>query len=108
MVLYLRNKEGKTIVDIDVYNKKDNNGEYYVELSSVVIIDKYSELLLSLSKNIQKECIQDFQFLNELRGWLWEYYPMQVEVVILKDVIQEIRKFLRDIGNKYGLYIVED
>ena len=46
MVLYLRNKENKTILDLEVWVKTENDYSF-VELRSVVDIKHYSELLLN-------------------------------------------------------------
>jgi hypothetical protein len=61
MVLYLRNEKNETLVDIEIYEKED-----YVELSSIIIIEPYSKLLLT-QKN-KEQIIRDFEFLSELRG----------------------------------------
>ena len=76
MVLFLRNKKNETILDCDVYQKEDvETDRQYIELSSTVCIEPYSLLLLSLPTLAERvECMKDFGYLQELRGWLWEVY----------------------------------
>ena len=77
MVLFIRNKKNRSIVDLDVYTK-----EGYIEITSCVLIDTYSEFLLE-NLDRKEEIISDFNEISELRGWLWEKYFRGVKILIL-------------------------
>lgn len=108
MTLFLRNKNNRSIVDLELYVKKEN-GKQFVELHSGVIIDKYSEFLL---ENLDKkeEIIEDFTEISELRGWLWESFFMDDENDGSKyqEVLSLVRARLKETAKKYNLYYVED
>lgn len=108
MILYLRNKKNKTIVDIEIYVKKEDNREF-VELRSVVVIDTYSTLLLE-NVSIADEIIDDFSDLSKLRRWLLETYFIgeQNDPKKIDDVIKTVKGFLKQIGDKYMLSLVTD
>lgn len=101
MVFYLRNEKRENLVDIEV-NQKDE----IVDIHSIVLIAPYSNLLLN-SEN-KEQVIADFEFLSELRGWLWENYVEQVDKAVLSDVVSIIRQTLRDYAQTYDLFVVED
>jgi hypothetical protein len=67
MVHFLRNKKNNTIIECEVYTH---------DLSSVVSILEYSELLLSLPNEKQLEFVNDINELAEIRGWWWEKEEM--------------------------------
>lgn len=109
MTLFLRNRDGKTLVDIELYTKTD--GSYsYVEVSSSINIENYSLLLLDTIKNHQYEIIGLFDELSELRGWLWEVYFCSTKNTKAEyaNVLAELRKYLRKIAHDYDLQYVED
>lgn len=105
MTLFLRDKNNNTLLDMEVYVKDD-----CVEISSSVIIDNYSRLLLSAKKEKQEEIIGYFDFLSEFRGWLWENYFMGRRNTSdeYDTVLNGVRKILDEIGSKTGLHRVED
>jgi len=104
MVLFIRNKDNDTILDLEVYASKG-----YVELKSVIDVENYSIFLLE-NLNKSKEIIEDFQELSELRGWLWEVYFMAERNTSDKynDVLEILRVRIKEIAKKYDLYYVED
>lgn len=106
MTLFLRDEKNRTLVDIELY-KKDG----CVEISSSVDIENYSRLLLSSCCEIKQQyMITHFDFLSELRGWLWErYFSSKKNTVEEYDnVVEEVRKILDEIGSKIGLHRIED
>jgi hypothetical protein len=113
MILFLRNKNNRTILDLDCYVKTEYNGEptpmKFVEVSVSVAIDTYSHFLLD---NLQRkdEIIEDFDNISELRGWLWERYFMGGDNDPEKydDVIKELRTMIKGYAEKYNLHYVED
>lgn len=113
MTYYLRTKENKTILDVELWVKDNKNGDEpytYVELSSVVDIGNYSILLLEYSGETQIEFINDFDQLSELRGWMWESFFMikkntEKEIDNVKIALMNI---LKPIAEKYDLMVVQD
>lgn len=105
MILFLRNKNNRTIAEADCYVKTED-GRKFVELHASVDILHYSIFLL---ENIErsKEIIPDFSGIDELRGWLWEVYQ-DTEPENYQDIIKILRKRFIDIANKYDLNYVED
>lgn len=101
MTLYLRNKNGKTLVDIEIFEKDE-----YVELRSVVLIEQYS--LLLLKETDKPQVITDFEFLSELRGWFWEKYCQTVENVVYSEVVKSVKEILSEFAKRYDLYVIED
>lgn len=109
MVLYLRDKDRKTYVDVEIYVKKreDGSGDY-VELHSAVILNNYSQLLLSNLERSQ-EIISDFSELDELRGWLWENFLMSNNTgKEYHRVIDAVAEIMTKIGEKYSLFVIQD
>ncbi len=108
MILYLRNKNNRTIVDIEIFVKRDEKHEF-VELRSVVVIDTYSKFLL---ENLDKsdEVIDVFSRISELRGFMWEDYFMDRDNTPdeLKNVVRMVGDLLKDVASKYDLYYVTD
>lgn len=108
MILFLRNDKRVSIVDIECFVKTEDERKF-VEISSCVIIKPYSEFLL---KNLDKkdEIINDFSEIDELRGWLWESYFMggDNDPKEYGNVIEILRKRLKEIAEKYDLAYVED
>lgn len=109
MILFLRDKNNNTLLDIDVWIEKEKDYKY-IELSSLVDIYYYSNMLLEINDDIKKEFINDFYALSELRGWLWEVFFMGGKNDISKydDVISSLEKILIDISNKYNLTLIKD
>ena len=107
MILFLRDKNNNTIVDIECYVKNDDGT--YIELHSAVDIHRYSFFLLE-NQDRKVEIIADFSIIDELRGWLWESYFMGGKNNPDKydDVIAILRAKLRGIAKKYDLNYVED
>ena len=63
MTLYLRNKKGQTLVDIEVYNIiPANQSEPGIDISASIIIGPYSQLLLRAAD--KQQVIEDFEFLT--------------------------------------------
>lgn len=110
MILYLRNKENKTILDVDIWIKKED-GDSFVELSSSINIKNYSLMLLkNIDNEKQLEMISDFETLSNLRGWLWEVFFMtkQNEPEEYDLAVTELKAILKKIADKYDLRVVQD
>jgi len=107
MILFLRDKNNNTIVDIECYVKNDDGA--YIELYSSIDIHRYSFFLLE-NQDRKSEIITDFSDIDELRGWLWERYFMGTKNDPEKyyEVIEILRKLLKAVAEKYKLSYVED
>lgn len=102
MTLYLRNKEKQSLVNIEL----NRSSQGIVDLSSVVVIEPYSELLIN-NLDRKEEIIADFAMIGDLRGWLWEYYDVKYDKDDLGGVLDELRVILRDVAEKYSLSYIE-
>ena len=108
MILFLRNDKRESIVDIECFVKTEE-GRSFVELHASVIIKPYSEFLLQ-NINRKAEIISDFTEIDELRGWLWVSYFMggDNDPKEYDNIIEILRKGLKEIAEKYKLSYVED
>ena len=109
MVLYIRNKKNDTIVDIECYVKTEDDHKF-VELGSTVCIEPYSKFLLESPKEKHAEIMRVFDFLQELRGWLWEGYfcGRKNNHEEYDEVIEQLRTIVKGAAGKYDLCYVED
>jgi len=108
MTFYLRDKDNKTILDLEVWIKTEDERSF-VELSSCVNIKNYSMMLINgICK--QQEVISDFDELSELRGWLWETYfaGRQNTQEEYESVVKELKAILQKVADKYDLLVVQD
>lgn len=111
MTIFLRDKDNKTYVDLGVWVQHEKDGRKFVELTSTVDIENYSNMLLgSILKPNFEFIIEDFIFISELRGWLWENYFMvkQNDGNDLDGVVKELMMMFKEIGDRHGLHIVTD
>jgi hypothetical protein len=111
MILFLRNRNNNTIVDLECYVKRGevDNDYRFVELSVSVDILYYSAFLLE-NLDRKEEVIVTFSHIQELRGWLWETYfnGQKSDPSKYDDVIAVLRVMLKDVAQKYDLIYVED
>ena len=109
MTLFLRDDKDNTIVDLEVWVKKEDGNEF-VDISCSIVISHYSKLLLSIEKHKQQQFIDTFDEISGLRGWLWEVYFMggDNDPKEYKNVLNEVRQMLSAVANRYGLRVVED
>jgi hypothetical protein len=113
MVLFLRNKENKTIVEVDLYKEKYDDGSgYYLDCMPYINIPKYSDILIKLkTREEQVECIDYFDKIDKLRMWLNEVYKPNNKGVPdseFGNVKNEMKSLFLEVANKYDLYYVED
>lgn len=107
MIFFIRNHRNETILDCEYYIKTEDDKKF-LEIHSSVIIDTYSELLLTSEK--QMEIVEDFTELSELRIWLWESYFMggENDPEEYDNVLKVLRSRISSIANKYNLNYIED
>lgn len=109
MTFFLRDKSNVTLVDIDLWIKKEDEHEY-IELSASIPIEAYSKFLLNAEQKDKQKIITYFDALSEMRGWLWETYFMGRKNTPdeIANVRSELRSILDKIGDDLGLHRVED
>lgn len=103
MTLFLRTQENKSLIEIEVFEKDD-----HIDLSAAIYLQNYSEWLLSNNLDVQKQIIEDFDDLMEIRGWLWEQQEIENEPVNFEKIRKAVQKWMEEIRDRYGLYYVED
>jgi hypothetical protein len=113
MTYYLRNEKNNSVVDIELWVKKDEDYSY-VEISCSIDIRQYSLMLLKAFKEgngtYWQKMIQDFDELSEIRSWMWEDYfsskkntPEEMD-----NVASLLREKLKYLADTYSLYLVTD
>ena len=110
MILYLRDEKNRTILDLELYVKTEDDRSF-VELASSIDIKNYSLFLLNEKHPLrQSQIIRDFDELSELRGWLWESYFMVKKNTKEEydNVLEEVRKIIKKVADRHSLYYVED
>jgi hypothetical protein len=108
MILFLRDQNNDTIADIECFIETEDDNRF-IELHSSIDIHNYSKYLLNNLDN-SREIIRIFDYLSELRGWLWERFFMgsKNDPEKYDEVIEILRKLLKGIAEKYKLHYVED
>ena len=109
MTFFLRDKNNITLVDIDLWIKKEDEHRY-IEISATVPIEAYSKFLLNAENKDKQKIIVYFNSLSEIRGWLWETYFMGRKNIPdeIDKVSSELRNILDKIGDDLGLHRVEN
>lgn len=102
MTLFLRNGKNETIVDLEI-----NDGESGLDIRCVVIIETYSQLLLS-NLDRSDEIVYDFSNISEIRRWFWEIYMEMSDNPCFEDAVKQVKDVLGKVAKKYDLNCVED
>lgn len=113
MTLFLRNKQGKNIVDVEVYKTTIDEEVEVIEVSSTIIIRNYSELLLKSllirGVNLNPEnVVNDFEKISKFRKWIYESYLQENPHATKEEVVSKLRDKLKKIADKYDLQYIED
>lgn len=109
MTLFIRTKDNRTLVDIEVPSNK-------FDIRSAINIEEYSKVLIHYVKNepckvdIFIKAIDEF---SEIRGWLWEMYihtlpksrPTEEYCIMIRD---EVKKRMKEVCTTFDLSFVED
>ena len=111
MTIYLRNQSNNTVVDIEIWKKREllspTKSIEYVELRSSVNMETYSRLLLNHPE--KNKAIEAFGELAELRGWFWERYKaVENKNPEVHEVISAVKDILAPIAKEFNLHIVVD
>ena len=107
MVLFLRDNNNNTLAEVEINKVKDGG---YVELHAFVNVQYYSQYLLEHLDN-KKIIIDTFKEIQELRGWLWEFYFLNKQNTLdeYNNVIDKVRSYLKGEASILGdMYYVED
>jgi len=108
MILFLRDENNNTIVDLDCWIDSDDDYKF-IELSVTVDIENYSVLLMA---NLfrKHEVVRDFSYIQELREWLWEDYfnGQKSDPDKYDDVLARLKTMLKTRGERYDLTVVDD
>ncbi len=103
MTIYLRNENNRTVVDMELWENKESG----MDLRVATNLRTYSEILLN---NIERkdEVIEDFNSIDEMRGWFHEVYMEMAESPNFKEAREEVEAKLFMAAKKYNLHIVTD
>lgn len=108
MILFLRSKNNKTIVDMELTGKDQKD----INISCVVDIDEYTKKfveLFTLDKDKAYKFSEEMSFVQEIRGWLFEYYLIETRNNFsYENLLTILRMYLRKIASIYDLITVED
>lgn len=109
MTIYIRDKNNNTICDIEIWTEKDNFNNDYVDISSVVDIESYSELLLNNTEKTEI-LVNDFIFIQELRGWLFEFFSVKDKLGAKHKptVVYHVKEILKEICAVHGLFMLHE
>jgi len=101
MTLFLRDRQNRTLVDIELMKNLD--------ISVSIDIEEYSRLLLEQPGKLeQHKLIKAFSFIDELRGWLWEVFYTTQRNKDFDTMKAQITKIIADIGMEFNLKLIED
>lgn len=108
MVIYIRNKKGDNIYEVELTENKDNTVRNII---GSINTKEFSNFLLercdkSSNKKGIMEVIDDFNELSEIRGWYFENYIHKSKDY--DDVLAVVKSMLKSVASKYDLAIVED
>lgn len=110
MVYYLRDSN-KTIVDLEIYNDKYDNGEPCLEVSFSLMVEAYSNFLLNIKdKSAQRNFIDVINELSEIRGWVWEVSGVNDPYTEEKrdNVVKDIKNEMIKLAKRFDLEFVQD
>ena len=107
MIWYLRNQKNETLFEVEVWINRIDDWQF-VEVSPAINIQNYSHMLLKSKQ--QFELIEDFDELEELRGWLWEVFFVgkKNDVKYYDQAVEAIGHKLKWIADKYNLLLIQD
>lgn len=108
MTLFLRDNGNRDVAEVEIYEKTED-GKKFTELSSVVSIGQFSALLLTkINDPILVQMIDNFDFLQEIRGWYYESFLTEHKDATFDESLEQIRKFMQQMAKAYGLGYTED
>ena len=108
MVLYLRSNDNKTIVDLEITGRTKKD----VDISSVVDIKEYTKKFISLfmiDKEEASRFTDEMEYVQEIRGWLFETYLNEVkDNFSYNELLDMLKSYFKYLAEKYNLFVVED
>lgn len=104
MVIYLRDRKGINYFEVEFYEEENN-----IELhASVYSTNCFKLLLREKNEDYIKKFINSFEFLEELRGWYYEVYLQQNPNPTYTDVLDTLRKIMKEYAGQLDFWVVED
>ena len=94
MIHFLRTQQNRTIIECEVYND---------DLHTATNISEYSRFLLD--SICQEEIIEDFDSLDQIRGWWWEREEPFGDWASIDEFVKT--KFI-EVAERYNLRYVTD
>lgn len=107
MTYFLRDKQGNSLYDLDVWEKTYDDGARYFDMQGGVCWEESAQMLLQLKNYEQQRFIQDLASIDEIRGAWWEG-PDGIEFNPDKDIHEFVMEMLTPISIRWGLAIVTD
>ena len=108
MVLYLRTEDNKTLVDIELTGSTKKE----IDISIAIDIKEYTKKFVSLflvDKDKAYKFADELNYIQELRGWLFESYLTEVrDSFSYSDLLELLREYLQSVAETYNLFTVED
>ena len=100
MHLYLRDREGWAIIEIEIYI----SDKTYVEIKPTFSIKHYSKFLISKPIMVE-DIIRDFTELNDLRSWLWSrhFLGRNNNPSEYSDILNTVTDKMKILSEKYDL-----
>jgi hypothetical protein len=109
MIHYIKDNKNNTLIDLECWNKTENN-KTFTEISVGVDIKNYSLFLINMDKNKRNVFIHTIDALSGLRSWLWENFYRKA--VNNGEDIDEIQKEIADafecLANDFNLKYTTD
>ena len=92
-----------SVCDINI--KKEPGGSLCTDVESSISIKLYSDILLGADNSrAQEEVIHDFEIIQDLKSWYWEYYKEMVnEEPTVAEVLSAIKETIEPIAKRYEL-----
>lgn len=108
MYHYLETKDGHKVVDVEPYIRNGN----FEFVGGVSYVKNFLNLYDSIPTNMHEEFKNDFNAIDEMRGWFFErYLPFELNYEVsdenLCKVHDTIKQWLQAIAKKYNLYYGE-
>lgn len=111
MTLFLRTKDNRTIVDCEIWTNSTGL-KNYTDLQVHVVIDTYSETLLSITDADEMiQCIKIFSFIQSLHTWLNEERFSswsENDGTQTDEIVSEVREMFKEVADKFELIYIED
>jgi hypothetical protein len=106
MIFYLRDKDNdKDIAEIEYYETLD-----YLEIYTKLYIRNYSSKLCNLEGRDKFDFVNNMEFISDLRDWLHKdhFKGRKNTSSEYEEVLEALRKILKNVAKRTDTYVVED